>query len=381
MRAEYAVMTEEHPDPDALRRAGEILKNGGLVAFPTETVYGLGGNALDPEASARIYAAKGRPSDNPLIVHIADLADIGKIASDFPEGARRLAARYWPGPLTMILPKRDIVPDRTTGGLPSVAVRFPSSRIAQQLILEGGGFIAAPSANASGRPSPTTAAHVAEDLGDAIDMIIDGGPVPIGLESTIVDFTGDVPMILRPGFLNQQMLEEVLGEVQTDPGILKDDPQVRPKAPGMRYRHYAPKAPLSVVEGTPEAVTEAIRSLAGAALRQGKRTGILCAEESAESYRAVPDTDAEPVFARAGDPFPAQEAERPFLVRCIGSRDEEETIAHNLYAALRAFDADGVDVIYSEAYDTPHLGSAVMNRLIRAAGHTILQAGTVLADN
>ena len=191
MKAEIAVMTAENIDRKAIARGGEILKNGGLVAFPTETVYGLEGNALDPKASMKIYAAKGRPSDNPLIVHIADIRDLDKIVTEVPEKARILAEKYWPGPLTMILPKADIVPKETTGGLDSVAVRFPSDRIAQEMIKAAGGYVAAPSANTSGRPSPTTAQHVIEDLGEKIDMIIDGGQVGIGLESTIVDFTED----------------------------------------------------------------------------------------------------------------------------------------------------------------------------------------------
>ena len=219
MRAEVVAMTGENLDMDAIKKAGDILKAGGLVAFPTETVYGLGGNALDPQASMKIYAAKGRPSDNPLIVHIAELEQLEKITTEIPEGARILAEKYWPGPLTMILPKADIVPRETTGGLDSVAVRFPSDRVAQELIKAGGGFVAAPSANTSGRPSPTMAEHVEEDLGDAIDMIIDGGQVGIGLESTIVDFTEEIPVVLRPGYISLEMLQETLGDVRMDKGF------------------------------------------------------------------------------------------------------------------------------------------------------------------
>ena len=198
MKAEIVAMTADAIDHAALARGGEILKQGGLVAFPTETVYGLGGNALDPMASKKIYAAKGRPSDNPLIVHIADLNALVPIVKEVPEKAKILAEKFWPGPLTMIFEKSDLVPLETTGGLNSVAVRFPSDPIAAELILQAGGYVAAPSANTSGRPSPTTAQHVEEDLGDAIEMIIDGGPVGIGLESTIVDFTEDVPVVLPP---------------------------------------------------------------------------------------------------------------------------------------------------------------------------------------
>ena len=209
----------------------------------------------------KIYAAKGRPSDNPLIVHIADLKDLARITTEIPEGAQILAKKYWPGPLTMILPKADVVPRETTGGLDSVAVRFPSDRIAQELIKAAGGFVAAPSANTSGRPSPTMAEHVEEDLGDAIEMIIDGGQVGIGLESTIVDFTEDIPVVLRPGYISLEMLREVLGEVRMDKGLLITDSSVRPKAPGMKYRHYAPKADLSIIEGNEEDVVACINNL------------------------------------------------------------------------------------------------------------------------
>ena len=204
MKAEIAVMTAENIDRKAIAKGGEILKNGGLVAFPTETVYGLGADALNEDAAKKIYAAKGRPSDNPLIIHITNMKALDKIVSEVPEKAVKVAEKYWPGPLTMILPKADIVPKETTGGLDSVAVRFPSDRIAQELILAAGGYVAAPSANTSGRPSPTTAGHVAEDLGEAIDMIIDGGQVNIGLESTIVDFTEEVPVVLRPGYISHE---------------------------------------------------------------------------------------------------------------------------------------------------------------------------------
>ena len=220
MRAWIARMTEDNIDQSAIEKAGEILKNGGLAAFPTETVYGLGGNALDAKASEKIYAAKGRPSDNPLIVHIGRMEDLETVAANVPESARKLAAACWPGPLTMIFEKTNAVPLETTGGLTSVAVRYPSNKVANALILAGGGFIAAPSANTSGRPSPTKAEHVIEDLGDKIDCIIDGGDAEIGLESTIVDFTEEIPTILRPGYYNKEMLEKVLGTVRVDPGIL-----------------------------------------------------------------------------------------------------------------------------------------------------------------
>ena len=348
MRAEVVAMDAEHLNMEAIQKAGEILKEGGLVAFPTETVYGLGGNALDPKASMKIYAAKGRPSDNPLIVHIADIEDLAKITTEVPEGARILAEKYWPGPLTMILPKADIVPKETTGGLDSVAVRFPSDCIAQELIRAAGGFVAAPSANTSGRPSPTMAEHVEEDLGDAIEMIIDGGQVGIGLESTIVDFTEDVPVVLRPGYISLEMLKDTLGDVRMDRGLLITDSSVHPKAPGMKYRHYAPKADLSIVEGPQEEVIACINRLTHEAAANGMKAGIIATDETKDQY-----ADG--------------------LVLSIGSREEEETIAHHLYEVLRDFDEAQVNVIYSEAFYTPRMGQAIMNRLLKAAGHKIIK--------
>lgn len=349
MKAWVARMTEEQLDEEAIQKAGQILRSGGLAAFPTETVYGLGGNALDPEASRKIYAAKGRPSDNPLIIHIARLEDLETVAQRIPENAWKLARLCWPGPLTMILEKTDAVPLETTGGLMTVAVRFPSNKIAQALIRAAGGFVAAPSANTSGRPSPTTAQHVEEDLGDRIDCILDGGSAEIGLESTIVDFTEKIPMILRPGYLNQKKLEEILGEVRMDPGILAEQPHVRPKAPGMRYKHYAPKAELTIVEGAAEDVVAQIRILAEQQIREGRKAGIICTDETKDFYPY-------------GD------------VKSIGARSDEASIARHLYGILREFDSDEVEVIYSEAFDTPEMGQAIMNRLLKAAGHKLLEA-------
>lgn len=350
MKAEIVSMTADKLDDNVLQRAGEILKRGGLVAFPTETVYGLGGNALDSGASMKIYAAKGRPSDNPLIVHIAEIEKLSEIVAKVPGQAQILAEKYWPGPLTMILPKAEIVPKETTGGLESVAVRFPSDPIAQALIRAAGGYVAAPSANTSGRPSPTTAAHVIEDLGDAIDMIIDGGQVGIGLESTIVDFTEEVPVVLRPGYISLEMLRETLGDVRMDRGLLKTGSDVRPKAPGMKYRHYAPQAELTIVEGETSRVVAAINRFSEDAEQQGKQVGIIATDETMARY---------PVG----------------IVKSIGSRKEEETIAYHLYEVLREFDRCQVSAIYSEAFYTPRMGQAIMNRLLKAAGHKMINVG------
>ena len=348
IRTKIFRMTEEVTDREAIRTAGEILRQGGLVAFPTETVYGLGGNALDPEASRKIYAAKGRPSDNPLIVHIADRESLERLVREVPHAAEKLIRRCWPGPLTIILNKSDIVPLATTGGLETVAVRFPDNRIAQELIREAGGFVAAPSANLSGRPSPTTAAHVEEDLGGRIEAILDGGPVRIGLESTIVDFTEDVPVILRPGYLGQEKLQEILGAVRMDPGLLSEtESHVRPKAPGMRYRHYAPRGDLKIIEGEPEAVCSEIRKRVHGHIKAGESVGVICTEESRSSY---PEGD----------------------VQCIGSLADEDSIARHLYGILRGFDEKETGFIYSESFYTPHMGQAIMNRLIKAAGHQVI---------
>ncbi len=351
METELIHLDAQHPDMREIERAGRILLDGGLVAFPTETVYGLGGNAMDAQASRKIYEAKGRPSDNPLIVHIADMEHLYPIVTEVPEAAIRLAKVWWPGPVTMIFKKKDIVPDETSGGLPTVAVRMPNHPIALALIRAAGGYIAAPSANTSGRPSPTRAEHVMEDLNGRIDMVIDGGEVRIGLESTIVDFTEDIPCILRPGYVNEQKLREVLGEVCVDPAITAADglTDQKPKAPGMAYRHYAPKARLSIVTGDMENVVEKINELAHSAALSGKTVGIIATAETAARYTAG-------------------------VVRDIGSIDSDKEIAQHLFSVLRAFDDDGVDIIYSEAFDTPRMGQAIMNRLLKAAGHSVIEA-------
>ena len=248
--------TSETAENVWLKAAEDILAGGGLVAIPTETVYGLAANALDEAAAAKIYAAKGRPSDNPLIAHIADLSQMEKLVSEIPENALKLAEAFWPGPLTMILPKSDIVPYGTTGGLETVAIRMPSHPAARKLLRESGIVLAAPSANTSGRPSPTRAEHVYEDLNGKIDMILDDGPVGIGIESTIVDLSGEIPMILRPGFITRGMMEKVIGEVSIDPAILGEnkDKNFGTKAPGMKYKHYAPKGDLLLVSGEADKV-------------------------------------------------------------------------------------------------------------------------------
>lgn len=348
MKTKVIRMNQGNLNREAIEEAGQILQQGGLVAFPTETVYGLGGDALDEHAAEKIYQAKGRPSDNPLIIHIAEFAAIEKIVTKIPEKAKRLADAYWPGPLTMIFPKSEIVPYGTTGGLDTVAVRMPDHPLALALIEAGGGYVAAPSANTSGRPSPTQASHVEEDLTGKIDMILDGGPVGIGLESTIVDFTEEVPTILRPGYINQEMLEKVIGPVKMDKGLIASDSGIAPKAPGMKYRHYAPKAELMVVEGSQERVQEKIRSLVRQKMEEGYAVGIIATDESAACYPMG-------------------------IVKSIGTRVKEESIAQHLFGVLREFDDSGVAYIYSESFDTPHMGQAIMNRLLKAAGQQKIQ--------
>lgn len=343
-----------HPRDEELMEAAEILRKGGLVAFPTETVYGLGANALDEEAARRIYAAKGRPSDNPLIAHIADEEGLKPLVAYIPETARKLMDAFWPGPLTMIFPKSDLVPYGTTGGLDTVAVRMPSDPVARRLIALAGVPVAAPSANTSGRPSPTTADHVWEDMNGRIEMIVDSGPVGIGVESTIVDVTGEVPMMLRPGAITMEMLRELLGEVETDPAIVGPmSPDAHPKAPGMKYRHYAPKADMTLVEGETEAMVARICCLAKESMKEGKNVGIICTEETRNLY--------------------PKELLGAAKVMSMGMRSKEESIAHNLYAVLREFDRLETDCIFCEAFPATELGQAIMNRLTKAAGHKIIK--------
>lgn len=345
-------VSEEPINIEYIREASEILKKGGLVAFPTETVYGLGGDATDKEASRKIYAAKGRPSDNPLIVHIAKFEQLEQITKDLPKTARLLADAFWPGPLTMVCNKNGVIPYETTGGLDTVAVRMPNNPVALALIEESGCMIAAPSANTSGRPSPTKASHVYEDLSGKIDAILDGGEVDIGLESTIVDLTEDVVTILRPGFINMDMLKKVVGEVRIDPGIVYNDKGTtggaKPKAPGMRYKHYAPKGDLTIISGEEDTVVERINSLTKEAIDQGSKVGIIATSETADRY-----------------------PEGQVLV--IGDRSDEASIAHNLYDILRRFDELDVDLIYSESFATPKMGQAIMNRLLKAAGQKTIE--------
>ena len=336
-------------DTASMQEAAAFIRAGELVAFPTETVYGLGADALRPEASGKIYEAKGRPSDNPLIVHIADFRQLARIAGEMPRQAKILSDAFWPGPLTMIVWKNDRVPFETTGGLNTVAVRMPNHPVALRLIEESGCMIAAPSANISGRPSPTEAGHVALDMDGKIPLILDGGAVGIGIESTIIDLTEETPLILRPGYITKEMLEQALGqEVRTDPAITGADEGGRPKAPGMRYKHYAPKAELVLVEGESEAVVAHINRLSKERIKAGQRVGVIATDETLAAYASKDAVS-------------------------IGARADEDAIARHLYRILREFDERDVDIIYSESFATPRIGQAIMNRLLKAAGHQVIK--------
>lgn len=344
METKVFVARDNYIKDEELKEASAVIRSGGLVAFPTETVYGLGGDATNPEASRKIYAAKGRPSDNPLIVHIADFSQLRNIVAEVPQEAEKLAEAFWPGPLTMILRKNEVIPYETTGGLDTVAIRMPSHPVARAFLQDSGCMIAAPSANTSGRPSPTTAQHVWGDLHGKIEILLDGGPVGIGIESTIVDLSEERPMILRPGFITQEMLSAVLGDVGVDPGLASENSKQPPKAPGMRYRHYAPKADLTLVEGTMEEVISKINALTREAQAMGKSVGVLATEENKDRYVAD-------------------------HVIVIGQRQDEAEIARHLFDVLRQFDDLQVDLIYSESFVAAGVGQAIMNRLLKAAGH------------
>ena len=374
---------------EGISEAAEILKQGGLVAFPTETVYGLGGNGLDKEAAKKIYAAKGRPSDNPLILHVSSIEEVYPLVKALPEKAKKLMETFWPGPLTLVLPKSDLVPKESTGGLETVALRSPENALTLSLIRACGFPIAGPSANLSGRPSPTEASHVFEDLGGRIEGILEDGAVGIGVESTIVDLSENCPTLLRPGAITIEDLEEVLGEnVAIDPTLLGKSMAegFTPKAPGMKYRHYAPKAEMILfkkkeeeendLKAGQEDIAKSIlsyggeelsdcpeqevkKSVAKAILSYGekelsvspeKRIWILCGEDTASLY----------------------EGDGRFTVQILGRREEPLSMTHNLFRLLRKADEEGVELILGECYSEEGVGFALMNRLKKAAGQRIL---------
>lgn len=329
-----------------LTEAAKVLHDGGVVAFPTETVYGLGANGLNGDACKKIFAAKGRPADNPLILHISELGEILPLISSLSPMAKKLMDAFWPGPMTLILPKSELVPDVVTAGLDTVAVRFPSHPVARTLIHLAGCPVAAPSANKSGKPSPTNAPDVLTDMDGVIDGIVDGGPCDIGVESTIIDTTGEVPTILRPGGITREMIAEVMGEAVLDPGLVKADET--PRAPGMKYKHYAPKAPMILIEG-PEASGAVIRTAIMAEANELK-VGVLALEKTVAH---LPKT-------------------ANIIAHSAGKSLEE--MAENLFTELREFDKEDVELIIGEGVPEDQLGLAIMNRMRKSAAHNIIWA-------
>ena len=348
MITDFEKIDVENINNEIIEKAAGILQKGGLVAFPTETVYGLGANGLNAEACRKIYEAKGRPSDNPLILHIGDISQLKNIVLEVPEKAQKVIDAFWPGPVTIVFKKSDIVPNSVSGGLDTVAVRFPSNKVARLIINASGVPIAAPSANTSGKPSPTKAEHVLHDMNGKIDMIVDGGSCDVGLESTIIDVTSDVPALLRPGAVTKEMLESVIGEISVDPAVYKMlTKDQKPKAPGMKYKHYSPDADVTLVVGDETKVIDKINALCLADSNNGFKTGVLCREKNADKYKAD----------------------------CVLSAGNDiETAGARLFDILREFDDLKADKVYSEVFEESGEGLAVMNRLKKAAGHKFIEA-------
>ncbi|SFS34811.1 L-threonylcarbamoyladenylate synthase [Marininema halotolerans] len=331
-------------DDPSIQEAAALIQQGRLVAFPTETVYGLGANARSGEAVTSIFTAKGRPSDNPLIVHIADTSALDDWA-EMPSQGTTLLQRFWPGPLTLVIRHKGTLAQETTAGLTTVGVRIPSHPVARALLRCAAVPVAAPSANRSGRPSPTTAEHVWQDLAGRIDGIVDGGMTGVGVESTVVDVTGEVPVLLRPGGITLDQLRSVVGEVQVDPGLEREGEV--PRSPGMKYRHYAPHGQMWLVAGSGDKQRTKVKQLANEAIQQGKRVAILTTVENKDAYPTG-------------------------HVLSLGSRENPASVAQGLYAALRTCDDIGVDIIYAEAFPVEGLYHSVMNRLLKAAEGRII---------
>lgn len=338
---------ENNIDIDIIKEMAEKIRNGETVIFPTETVYGLGANAMDENATKKIYEAKGRPSDNPLIVHIADVEEVDKIALEVGEKARKAMDEFWPGPLTIILKKKEIVPNVTSGGLSTVAIRMPSNKIANALIRESKTQIAAPSANISGRPSPTKAEHVVKEMSGRVSGIIMGGDCDFGLESTVVDFSEDKPMILRPGSITKEMLEKVLGDVSIDPSLSKKEDNIKAKAPGMKYKHYSPNAQVYIVKGEENNVIVKMNELSKKNHAENKKTGIMCMSKDVDKF------------------------ECDYIVDLGKDYDE---VASNLFDALIKMDEAKMDIVYSVYFESCGVGQAIMNRLLKSAGYRIINA-------
>ncbi len=327
---------------EALDRAAEIIKRGGIVAIPTETVYGLAGNALDGAVTDKIYAAKGRPSDNPLIVHISDISQWAPLVKEIPESALALASEYWPGPLTVILPKSEIVPDKVSGGLSTVAVRMPSDKVARRIIEKSGVPLAAPSANTSGKPSPTSAKYVIEDLMGKVDAVVDAGDCSVGVESTVISLCETPPRLLRPGGITAEMLTEVLGEIVIDDAVFNKLAEgQRAASPGMKYKHYSPDAQVVIIKGSFESYNKFIEE------NKTENTVALCFEGE----------------------------EKSLSVRCVtyGKRNDPSSQAKNIFDSLRKVDELGADKVFARYPETDGVGMAVFNRLVRAAAFNIIE--------
>lgn len=338
MQTKILKINPKNPSTMQIRQAAKAIKSKRLVAFPTETVYGLGANALDSNSVKKIFVAKGRPSDNPLIVHISDVADLGILAENIPGMAFDLIDRFWPGPLTLVLKKSKIIPRIVTGGLDTVAVRMPENKIAQAIINESGVPIAAPSANVAGRPSPTTAEHVIEDLSGKISIIIDGGPTKIGIESTVIDLSRKTPVLLRPGSVTLEQLQKTIGKIMIHPIIHGKKTRSIHRSPGMKYRHYSPNAKIILIEGSKTRVNQKITQLLQHYKKQGLKVGIL----SVEKNNAKSD-----------------------MTRFIGTN--QNRIAANLFKSFREFDARKIDIILAQGVNRKGLGLGIMNRLAKAA--------------
>ncbi|GAW93820.1 L-threonylcarbamoyladenylate synthase [Calderihabitans maritimus] len=351
---QYLVVNPVEPEPDKIEWAARVLREGGLVAFPTETVYGLGANALNREAVRKIFQAKGRPADNPLIVHVGSLVEVDNLVTYVPEKARRLMQLFWPGPLTLVLPRRDQVPLEVTAGLETVAIRMPDHPVALALLRTARVPVAAPSANRSGRPSPTTGQHVLADLQGKVDVVLDGGAARVGVESTVLDLTTEVPVILRPGGATVEQLREVLGEVALDPALEKSDPEWKPRSPGMKYTHYSPEAEVFLVAGSPRLAVQKILELCKKWQERGERVAILATEETADYYRRGPVV--------------------PDHIEILGSRRNLEEIARRLFNALRNCDLNQATVVLAETFPDEGIGLAIMNRLRKAAGGRVISS-------
>ncbi|WFA08683.1 L-threonylcarbamoyladenylate synthase [Tissierella sp. Yu-01] len=346
MNTKVLEIDKDNIDKGSIIEAANMIRAGKLVAFPTETVYGLGADGLNKTAVKGIFQAKGRPQDNPLILHIHSIEQIFPLVKEIPELTYECMKKFWPGPLTILFKKSELVPDIITAGLDTVAIRMPDHPIAVELLRESNTPIAAPSANLSGKPSPTNAEHVIEDLTGKVDMIIDGGDTGVGLESTVLDVSGNCPMILRPGGVTLEDLREIIPDIIQDLGTIKEDEKIVPKSPGQKYRHYAPKADMFVYTGKIDSIVDKIKEQANLLIKEGKKVGIMATEETKDNY--IQGT-----------------------VLVVGSRENKNTIATNLFKTIRLFDDNNVDVILAEGVETDHIGTAIMNRMMKASSGKI----------